>query len=99
MAGAALHEGVCAGVLCRRPRCRPTKSRRLRAIGAGVVSRSADRVHRPLSPLSYLPLIIIWIGIDELPKLLLIFLSCFAPPGAGIRSASHEQTNARVRWA
>ena len=36
-------------------------------------------LYRPLPPLAYLPLIIIWFGIDELPKVLLIFLSCFAP--------------------
>lgn len=54
--------------------------------------------YRPLPPLSYLPLIIIWFGIDELPKVLLIFLSCFAPLAlaarAGMRSASQEQINA-----
>ena len=31
--------------------------------------------YRPLPPLAYLPLIIIWFGIDELPKVLLIFLA------------------------
>ena len=54
--------------------------------------------YRPLPPLAYLPLIIIWFGIDELPKVLLIFLSCFAPLAlaarAGMRSASAEQINA-----
>lgn len=54
--------------------------------------------YRPLPPLSYLPLIIIWFGIDELPKVLLIYLSCFAPLAlaarAGMRSASQEQINA-----
>jgi taurine transport system permease protein len=54
--------------------------------------------YRPLPPLSYLPLIIIWFGIDELPKVLLIFLSCFAPLAlaarSGMRSASQEQINA-----
>ena len=54
--------------------------------------------YRPLPPLAYLPLIIIWFGIDELPKVLLIFLSCFAPLAlaarAGTRSASQEQINA-----
>lgn len=53
--------------------------------------------YRPLPPLSYLPLIIIWFGIDELPKVLLIFLSCFAPLAlaarSGMRSASQEQIN------
>ncbi|CAN5846521.1 ABC transporter permease subunit [soil metagenome] len=54
--------------------------------------------YRPLPPLAYLPLIIIWFGIDEVPKILLIFLSCFAPLAlaarAGMRSASQEQINA-----
>ncbi len=54
--------------------------------------------YRPLPPLAYLPLIIIWFGIDELPKILLIFLSCFAPLAlaarSGMRSASQEQINA-----
>ena len=54
--------------------------------------------YRPLPPLSYLPLIIIWFGIDELPKVLLIFLSCFAPLAlaarSGMKGASQEQINA-----
>ncbi|WP_410087693.1 ABC transporter permease subunit [Variovorax sp. N23] len=54
--------------------------------------------YRPLPPLAYLPLIIIWFGIDEVPKVLLIFLSCFAPLAlaarSGMRSASQEQINA-----
>jgi len=54
--------------------------------------------YRPLPPLAYLPLIIMWFGIDETPKVLLIFLSCFAPLAlaarSGMRSASQEQINA-----
>jgi taurine transport system permease protein len=54
--------------------------------------------YRPLPPLAYLPLIIIWFGIDELPKVLLIYLSCFAPLAlaarSGMRSAAQEQINA-----
>ena len=54
--------------------------------------------YRPLPPLAYLPLIIIWFGIDEVPKVLLIYLSCFAPLAlaarSGMRSASQEQINA-----
>ncbi len=54
--------------------------------------------YRPLPPLAYLPLIIIWFGIDETPKVLLIYLSCFAPLAlaarAGMKSASQEQINA-----
>jgi taurine transport system permease protein len=45
-----------------------------------------------------LPLIIIWFGIGEVPKVLLIYLSCFAPLAmaarSGMRSASQEQMNA-----
>ena len=54
--------------------------------------------YRPLPPLSYLPLIIIWFGIDELPKVLLIYLACFAPLAlaarSGMKSAATEQINA-----
>ena len=63
--------------------------------------------YRPLPPLSYLPLIIIWFGIDELPKVLLIYLSCFAPLAlaarAGTKTAAQEQIHAAAsmgasRW-
>jgi taurine transport system permease protein len=54
--------------------------------------------YRPLPPLSYLPLVIIWFGIDELPKVILIFLACFAPLALsarhGMRAASQEQIHA-----
>ncbi|MFM8631874.1 MAG: ABC transporter permease subunit [Betaproteobacteria bacterium] len=54
--------------------------------------------YRPLPPRAYLPLIIIWFGIDELPKVLLIYLACFAPLAmaarSGIRSATSEQIHA-----
>lgn len=63
--------------------------------------------YRPLPPLSYLPLIIIWFGINELPKVLLIYLSCFAPLAlaarSGMKSATQEQLHAAAsmgasRW-
>lgn len=54
--------------------------------------------YRPLPPLAYLPLIVIWFGIDETAKVLLIYLACFAPLAvsarAGVRSASSEQIHA-----
>ncbi|MBU3739367.1 MAG: ABC transporter permease subunit [Rhodoferax sp.] len=54
--------------------------------------------YRPLPPLAYLPLIIIWFGIEERPKILLIYLACFAPLAlaarAGMKSATQEQINA-----
>jgi len=80
----------------------------LTAVPAGIamgVSRVARGLldppiefYRPLPPLAYLPLIVIWFGIDELSKVLLIYLACFAPMAlaakAGVRSASIEQINA-----
>ncbi|MBS9721210.1 ABC transporter permease subunit [Tianweitania sp. BSSL-BM11] len=54
--------------------------------------------YRPLPPLAYLPLIIIWLGIDEFPKVFLIYLAIFAPLAiaarAGVRSVSTEQVHA-----
>jgi len=35
--------------------------------------------YRPIPPLAYLPLIVIWLGIGEVSKVLLIFLAIFAP--------------------
>ncbi|CAG0998242.1 taurine transport system permease protein [Burkholderiales bacterium] len=78
------------------------------AIPAGIamgVSRIARGVldppiefYRPLPPLAYLPLIVIWFGIDETAKVVLIFLACFAPLAmsarAGVRSVMIEQINA-----
>jgi taurine transport system permease protein len=80
----------------------------LTAIPVGIamgVSRIARGIfdppiefYRPLPPLAYLPLIIIWFGIDELSKVLLIYLACFAPLAmssrAGVRSVSQEQIHA-----
>jgi taurine transport system permease protein len=63
--------------------------------------------YRPIPPLAYLPLMIIWFGIDELSKVLLIFLSVLAPlvlgARAGVRSAAIEQIHAAysfgaTRW-
>ena len=60
--------------------------------------------YRPLPPLAYLPLIIIWFGIDELPKVLLIYLSLLRAAGAG-RALGHDAAPRRsrstppIRWA
>lgn len=54
--------------------------------------------YRPLPPLAYLPLIVIWFGIEETAKVVLIYLACFAPLAmaarAGVRSVAVEQINA-----
>jgi taurine transport system permease protein len=54
--------------------------------------------YRPIPPLAYLPLIIIWFGIGETSKVLLIFLSVLAPVAlgarSGVKSAAIEQIHA-----
>ncbi|MGH6944031.1 MAG: ABC transporter permease subunit [Geminicoccaceae bacterium] len=54
--------------------------------------------YRPIPPLAYLPLTIIWFGIGELSKIILIYLAVFAPLAlnarAGVRSVSIEQIHA-----
>ncbi len=54
--------------------------------------------YRPIPPLAYLPLMIIWFGIGELAKILLIFLAIFSAivlnTRAGVRSTGIEQIHA-----
>ncbi|MBE8182788.1 MAG: ABC transporter permease subunit [Candidatus Portiera sp.] len=54
--------------------------------------------YRPIPPLAYLPLVIIWFGIDETAKIIIIFLAIFAPlvlnTRAGVRSVAIEQIHA-----
>lgn len=81
------------------------------AMGVSRIARGifdpAIEFYRPLPPLAYLPLIVIWFGIDETSKVILIYLACFAPIAlaakAGVKSASIEQINAALslgasRW-
>ena len=54
--------------------------------------------YRPIPPLGYLPLTIIWLGIEDTQKIVLIFLAIFAPMAlsarAGVRSVTIEQIHA-----
>ena len=54
--------------------------------------------YRPIPPLAYLPLTIIWFGIGDFAKIFLIYLACFAPLAisarAGVKSCSIEQIHA-----
>lgn len=61
----------------------------------------------PLPPLAYLPLMIIWLGIGETSKIVLLTLAMFAPvclsAQAGVRSLPIERVNAALslggsRW-
>jgi taurine transport system permease protein len=75
------------------------------AMGMSRFARGIFDPHRvlpPLPPLAYLPLIIIWFGIDETPKILLIFLSCFAPwpwrPARACAAQHRSRSMPPIRW-
>ena len=55
-------------------------------------------LYRPVPPLSYLPLMVIWFGIGETSKILLIYLAIFAPVAmsalAGVKSAQQVRIRA-----
>ncbi|WP_446919627.1 ABC transporter permease subunit [Klebsiella pneumoniae] len=55
-------------------------------------------VPRPVPPLAYLPLMVIWFGIGETSKILLIYLAIFAPVAmsalAGVKSAQQVRIRA-----
>lgn len=56
--------------------------------------------YRPLPPLAYLPLVIIWFGVGETGKFILIFLAIFAPiflnTRAGVENIPKERVNAAM---
>lgn len=64
-------------------------------------------LYRPVPPLAYLPLMVIWFGIGETSKILLIYLAIFAPvvlsTVAGVRNAQQVRLRAAAslganRW-
>lgn len=63
----------------------------------GILSVPID-IYWGLPPLAYLPLLIIWLGIGEASKILLLSLAAFAPicfaAQAGVRSVPQERINA-----
>jgi len=55
--------------------------------------------YRPVPPLAYLPLIVIWCGIGELSKTLLIYLAIFAPIAIATATGVRNVDRARLRAA
>ncbi|MFU9136667.1 taurine ABC transporter permease TauC [Erwinia tasmaniensis] len=55
-------------------------------------------LYRPVPPLAYLPLMVIWFGIGETSKILLIYLAIFAPVAmstlAGVKSSQQVRLRA-----
>ncbi|MTH78506.1 ABC transporter permease subunit [Paracoccus aestuariivivens] len=75
-------------------------------VGRGILDPLVEFV-RPLPPLAYLPLIIIWCGIGEPSKILVIGIAMLAPivisTAAGLRAAGESQIRAArafgaTRW-
>ncbi|MBC2654557.1 taurine ABC transporter permease TauC [Pseudomonas sp. MSSRFD41] len=73
------------------------------AIGASRVARGVldplIEFYRPIPPLAYLPLIVIWCGIGELSKVLLIYLAIFAPIAIATATGVRTVDPAKLRAA
>lgn len=69
----------------------------LSPVGRGIFDPLLEFL-RPIPPLAYLPLIVIWFGIGEPSKVLVIALAMLAPialsTAAGVRAASRERIQA-----
>ncbi|WP_341677993.1 taurine ABC transporter permease TauC [Niveibacterium sp. SC-1] len=73
------------------------------AIGLNRVARGVldplIEIYRPVPPLAYLPLIVIWLGIGELSKVLLIYLAIFAPIAISTANGVRGVSRTRIRAA
>ncbi|MFS0825358.1 taurine ABC transporter permease TauC [Pseudomonas phoenicis] len=73
------------------------------AIGYNRVARGIFdpliEFYRPIPPLAYLPLIVIWCGIGELSKVLLIYLAIFAPIAIATATGVRTVDPVRLRAA
>ncbi|MFV3404207.1 MULTISPECIES: taurine ABC transporter permease TauC [Pseudomonas] len=73
------------------------------AIGYNRVARGIldplIEFYRPIPPLAYLPLIVIWCGIGELSKVLLIYLAIFAPVAIATATGVRTVDPAKLRAA
>ena len=56
-------------------------------------------LYRPVPPLAYLPLMVIWFGIGETSKILLIYLAIFAPVAMSALTGVKSAQQVRIRAA
>ncbi len=56
-------------------------------------------LYRPVPPLAYLPLMVIWFGIGETSKILLIYLAIFAPVAMSTMEGVRSAKQVRIRAA
>lgn len=85
--GGALVTAIPCGVLIGRSR-----------IARGVLDPLIE-FYRPIPPLAYLPLIVIWFGIGEFAKALLIYLAIFAPIAISTANGVRSVDVAKMRAA
>jgi taurine transport system permease protein len=73
------------------------------AVGLNHVARAVldplIEFYRPVPPLAYLPLIVIWFGIGEFSKVFLIFLAVFAPIVVATAAGVRKVDFVRIRMA
>lgn len=69
-------------------------NRRVRAVADPLIE-----FYRPVPPLAYLPLVVIWCGIGELSKVLLIYLAVFAPLAIATVQGVSRVDESRIRAA
>ncbi|SFZ77850.1 taurine ABC transporter permease TauC [Chitinimonas taiwanensis] len=73
------------------------------AIGLSPIARGLldplIELYRPIPPLAYLPLIVIWFGIGEFSKVLLIYLAIFAPIAIATATAVRAVEPSRIQAA
>jgi len=70
----------------------------LNRVGRGLLDPLIE-LYRPVPPLAWLPLMIIWFGIGELSKVLLIYFSVFAPLAITTASSVLRVKPARLQAA
>jgi taurine transport system permease protein len=85
--GGSLVTAIPCGVLIGRSR-----------IARGVLDPLIE-FYRPIPPLAYLPLIVIWFGIGEFAKALLIYLAIFAPIAISTANGVRSVDVAKLRAA
>lgn len=85
--GAAILTAIPVGIAIGRNR-----------IARGILDPLIE-FYRPIPPLAYLPLIVIWCGIGELSKVLLIYLAIFAPIAIATATGVRTVDPAKLRAA
>ena len=85
---------ICSGVVRYSGRDRDGTCPTVRGILDPIIE-----LYRPVPPLAYLPLMVIWFGIGENSKILLIYLAIFAPVAMSALAGVKSVQQVRIRAA